>query len=176
MRKIALSLSLAAAFAAPSLQAQIADVTLQGAGCVTPEGTPTMNHNGVPALGGNFDLFYTGPNHVLDHTQSSSQPILAIGFGVIGPFPIPQGLFFQQPLGCDLWNTHDIVIEMTPDQNGRQTYTNLVNIPITNDPALAGITFFAQWLVPHIQCGFAGCGPLPDWIATSGVAICTIGT
>ena len=134
-----------------------------------------MNNNGLPVVGGAFELFYTGPNHQLDNTQSITQPSLVVGFGLIGPVDIPQFLLPLQPVGCTLYPSHDIVLPMAPDQNGRNAFTNSVRISIPNDPILLGGTFFAQWLAVHTQCGFAGCNPVPDWIGTSGAVTCTMG-
>jgi hypothetical protein len=175
MRSIELVLSLAALACSVRTPAQTAALTIVGAGCATAEGAPTLGHVGLPVSGQSFDLTYTGPNHQPILLQSDTQPVLVIGFTPLGPIAIPAGLLPAQPAGCTLWCTHDVVVPMSSDPLVRGRYANTLTIPIGSDPALLGVGFVAQWLAIHVQCGIAGCGPLPDWIGTSEAALCTIG-
>jgi hypothetical protein len=174
MRNTILSCVVALTAITGATTAQQASVQITGTSCTTPEGAPLMGHFGTAVLGGAFELLYGGPNHEPNSTQSSSQPHLVIGFSFIGPVTIPQSLLIAQPAGCELLPAHDIVVPML--SAGRGGYATGQRFPVPNDPAMLGAVFFGQWLTVHIQCGFAGCGPLPEWIATSETAICTVGT
>lgn len=152
-----------------------ASVTITGQACTTPEGTPNLTVNGTPRLNSRVQVVYRGPNHEFNNTQSIAHPHLVVGFAPLGPISIPQSLFFNQPAGCTLNTTQDIVLPMASNLRNPGVFVDNVTIPISNDQALLGLTFFTQWIVPHTQCGFAGCGPGFSWVGTSETAAISIG-
>lgn len=168
MRNSILCTALALAALSCPLTSQAA-VTTFGTGCATFEGASSIGWNTLPRLGTDFELTYAGPNHAVDHTQSSSEPWLVIGFTAIGPVEIPP-VFALQPPGCMLTASHHIVFKMA-DRGG--AYEDRHSLSIPNNPNLNGVVLLAQWLTVHAQCGFAGCGIV--WIASSDTAIATIG-
>ncbi len=166
-----LLLSAAAFLIATFSSAQTADITVAGAGCMLEGKAPAMGYKGLPQLGATFSLNYTGPNHQVNHTQSSVQPILNIGFTAVG-LPIPAFLP-AQPIGCVMYVAPTISIPMAKEPNGRPSYVSSQAVPVPNNTALLGGQFFAQWLAVKNQCGIAGCGL--HAIATSDFATITIG-
>ncbi|MCA8943039.1 MAG: hypothetical protein KDB80_10805 [Planctomycetes bacterium] len=149
--------------------AQAASISTITTSCTTPNGTPTIHHQGLPQLGNqNFSISYTGPNML---GTLMLRPYLVIGFNVISPSPIPTTMFPAQPANCILLARHDIVWA-APEGHG--TYIDLLTLPIPNSPALNGGVFYAQWITVHTQCGIVPpCWN--DWVATSDTLACTIG-
>ncbi|MCA8941553.1 MAG: hypothetical protein KDB80_03250 [Planctomycetes bacterium] len=177
MLRLAVVISFAFVVAFPCLGQ--ATVTPIGAACQTAEGVAAMGYSGVPSLGTWFTLDVTGPNHLFDSAQTRTQPVLVLGFALLGGVPIPPESFPLQPVGCELWTSHRIVVPMVPPSPLAcpqcTEYPDAFPIWIPNQPQLDGLTFFAQWLVVHTQCGFSGCDPAPLWIGTSDAVVCTIG-
>ena len=164
------SLAFFLALVAAPLSAQTASVATLPSSCTTPLGTPGITTNGLPQLGNaSFELDYTGPNVLSTLTV---QPFLVIGFSQIGPASIPTSWFAQQPSNCDLRVNHDAVRAST---KGLGTFDTNTPMPIPNNAALSGLTFYAQWIVVHTQCGIVPpCWN--DWVATSDTLALTIGT
>lgn len=151
-----------------------------GSAC-TPPGETALdlrrgnNDTDLPRLGGSFELVYVGPNEAPSGGTRTVQPFLTIGFTPLGGVPIPSSLLPGQPAGCFLEATHDVVIAMAPDPNGRSTYENSHTLHIPNDPSLDGGAFVVQWFALDVQCGFVPpCSP--HWIAATEGGVAIIGS
>ncbi len=166
-----LLLSLITFLLASLASAQTASIAIAGTGCPLDGRTPAMLAKGLPQLGQPFALGYSGPNHQMNATQSSVQPILNIGFTPLG-IGIPP-ILPGQPVGCVMYVAPSISIPMALDPNGR-TYLSSARFSVPNNAALLGAQLYAQWLAVKTQCGFAGCGL--HAVAMSDFATITVGT
>src|SRR5262245_8106038 len=143
-----------------------------GSACIFEEQKPSIDHVGLPRVGGAFQLVYRGPNFTFMSSQQIAWPQLAIGFA-IAPIAIPEGFLPQQPPGCTGYITVDLLLPTElPSRNFGQ-FRDRIDLRVPNNPMLAGTFFFAQWLLEVDQCGFAGCGH--SALITSDAAILVIG-
>jgi len=156
--------------AAPAQQAAFA--ILPGTGCTLLGQPLAMSNTGLPVLGQSFRINYSGPNTTFNSGQQITQPFFAIGT-VPALFPIPMRLFPNQPAGCIGFVQPENMFAMPTDPNGRPIYQAWIDLPVPNDPALAGAQLLAQWVVIHQQCGIAGCGI--DAVGVSDVGQITVG-
>lgn len=138
----------AVAAAAAPLEAQVIQVF--GSGCALEGDLCTIGSRGVPQVGRDFELTYTGPNALPPLPRAGfvdARPHLVLGFTPSPPLAVQPGWFPRQPAGCTGLVTADVLVPMpvaVTTVRARE-YAASITLRVPPDPSLAGVLFFAQW-------------------------------
>ena len=156
-------LALSALLLVSTSAAQQGSFTTFGTGCnMAGLPVPAIGSVGTPRIGMQFTVTYRGPNEIQPGLGLTDQPFLVVGATRVDR-SVPPFLPLQ-PTTCTLYPALDVVIPMPPDASGTR-FVDTYPVAVPNLPALIGASAWFQWVTPHVQCFFVGCGL--GWVAFS---------
>lgn len=148
-----LRFALAAVLLSVSGFAQQASYTYFGAACAVMNAS-RLTMTGLPRLGGDFTVEYSGPNHNTvvswnPYERHIAQPVLVTGISdrSWGPMQLPYAMPFG---GCSLMASGEVMLPMPPASGGG--FLARCRIAVPNDIALLGATVFQQWVTFSVIC------------------------